>query len=206
MGGCKVERNHPKLPDRKRAAENMAAIPFDPIRANLARMNGSDPEANGSSSPPKMHRIRTVRRLQNVSLRTAARRLGTTIRHVRIQENESSDLKLSELYQWQALLDVPIDELLVESALPLSRPVTQRAQLVRVMKTATAILEAASNPQVICLAERLVDQLVELMPELRDVGPWHAIGRRRAADELGRIAEQCYSDDSFDPPSTDGAE
>lgn len=184
----------------------MAAIPFDPIRANLTRINGSDPEADGSSSPPKMHRIRTVRRLQNVSLRTAARRLGMSIRHVRIQEDESSDLKLSELYKWQALLDVPIDELLVESALSLSRPVTERAQLVRVMKTAMAILEAAPNPQLTCLAERLVGQLVELMPELREVGPWHAIGRRRAADEFGRIAEQCYSDESFDLSSPDALE
>lgn len=184
----------------------MAAIPFDPIRANLARVNGSDPATDTSSAAPPMHRIRTVRRLQNVSLRTAARRLGMSIRHVRIQENESSDLKLSELYQWQALLDVPIDELLVEPTLPLSRPVTERAQLVRVMKTATAILEAASNPQLVCLAERLVDQLIELMPELREVGPWHAIGRRRAADELGRVAQQCYSEDSFDLSSSDAPE
>lgn len=155
------------------------------------------PPAGGTVSKPGLHRIRTVRRLQGVSLRTAARQLGTTVSHVRIQENESTDLKLSELYRWQAVLDVPLEELLVESTLPLSRPVTERARLVLVMKTAAAILEVASTPQLVRLAERLVDQLVELMPELREVGPWHSIGRRRSLEEYGRIAEQCFSDDSL---------
>jgi transcriptional regulator with XRE-family HTH domain len=151
----------------------------------------------GAASKPSLHRIRTVRHLQGVSLRTAARQLGTTVSHVRIQENETTDLKLSELYRWQAVLDVPVEELLVEPTLPLSRPVTERARLVLVMKTAAAILEVASTPQLARLAERLVDQLVELMPELREVGPWHSIGRRRSMEEYGRIAEQCFTDESL---------
>jgi transcriptional regulator with XRE-family HTH domain len=176
----------------------MAAIPFDPLCADLTRLLGTEESSvDAAATKSRLHRIRTVRRLQDVSLRTAARHLGTTVRHVRIQENESTDLKLSELYQWQALLDVPVEELLVEPTLPLSRSVTERARLVRVMKTATAILEAATTPQLVCLAERLVDQLIELMPELREVGPWHAVGRRRSSDELGRIAEQCFPDDSL---------
>jgi transcriptional regulator with XRE-family HTH domain len=180
------------------ATEKMAAIPFDPLCAELTCLiNAEESSANATAPKPRLHRIRTVRRLQDVSLRTAARHLGTSVRHVRIQESEFSDLKLSELYQWQALLDVPVEELLVEPTSPLSRCVTERARLVRVMKTATAILEAASTPQMVCLAERLVEQLIELMPELREVGPWHAVGRRRSSDELGRIAEQCFPDDSL---------
>jgi transcriptional regulator with XRE-family HTH domain len=138
-----------------------------------------------------------VRRLQGVSLRTAARQLGITVSHVRIQENESFDLKLSELYRWQSILDVPLDELLAEPTLPLSRPVTERARLVRVMKTATAILEIARTPQLVRLAQRLVEQLVELMPELREVGPWHSVGRRRSLEELGRIVEHCFADETL---------
>jgi hypothetical protein len=32
------------------------------------------------------------------------------------------------------------------------------------------------------------------MPELKDVSPWHSVGQRRSLDELGRIAEQPFSD------------
>jgi transcriptional regulator with XRE-family HTH domain len=155
------------------------------------------PRANGENKPPRLHRIRTVRRLQGMSLRTAARQLNATITQIRLQEDESSDLRLSELYKWQTALDVPLDELLVEPSAPLSRPVTERAHLVRVMKTAAAILENAHTPQLRRLAERLVEQLVALMPELEGVGPWHSVGRRRSMDEYGRIMEQRISDDTL---------
>jgi hypothetical protein len=65
------------------------------------------------------------------------------------------------------------------------------------MKTAAAILEQASSPQLQLLAERLVDQLVELMPELQGVGPWHSVGQRRSLDEYGRIVERHFPDDSL---------
>lgn len=154
----------------------------------------------GSPSPAKgqvMHRIQEVRRLQGMSLRSAARHLGCDIRQVRAQEQATTDLKLSDLYRWQEALDVPVGELLSESAEPLSRPVMQRAQLVRVMKTAAAILETATTPQTQRMAENLVQQLAEIMPELSEVSPWHSVGQRRSNDELGRIAESPISDDTF---------
>ena len=49
------------------------------------------------------------------------------------------------LYEWQKILEVPIVELLVESEDVLSKPLLQRAQLVRLMKTALAILEQADS-------------------------------------------------------------
>jgi transcriptional regulator with XRE-family HTH domain len=157
---------------------------------------GSDGHANGAHSP-RLHRIRTVRRQQGISLRTAARHLGSTIRDTRNQEEESSDLHLSDLYRWQVALGVPLEELLVESDKPLSRPVKERARMVRVMKTASAILELAPPGQVGRLAKMLVEQLVDLMPELKDVGPWHSVGQRRSLDEYGRIAEERIPDDLF---------
>jgi hypothetical protein len=47
------------------------------------------------------------------------------------------------------------------------------------------------------LAQTLVEQLVEMMPELEQVNPWHAVGQRRSLDELGRAAERQFSDDYF---------
>lgn len=132
-----------------------------------------------------------------MSLRTATRQLGLDARTIRAQEQESTDLRLSDLYRWQAALGVPISELLVDTEESLSRPVRERASMVRLKKTAAALLEAADTPNLRRMAENLVEQLDELMPELKEVSPWHSVGQRRSLDEMGRIAEQTISDDYF---------
>jgi hypothetical protein len=43
----------------------------------------------------------------------------------------------------------------------------------------------------------LEQQLIELMPELKDVAPWHSVGQRRSPNELGRIAERVLPDTYF---------
>lgn len=161
-------------------------------------VGGQAAETSTEADFRRLHRIRTVRRQQGISLRTAARHLGSNVQEIRSQENEANDLKLSDLYRWQKALDVPLEELLVESERPLSRPVLERAKLVRVMKTAAAILELAPSAQVNRLARRLVDQLVELMPELKEVAPWHSVGQRRSADEYGQVAQRRIPAEFFD--------
>ena len=141
-----------------------------------------------------LHRIQEVRRLQGMSLRTAARQLQTDVRSIRAQEQGTTDLKLSDLYRWQQALEVPVSELLVDDDGPLSRPVRERSALLKVMKTARAIVELAHPGPAKRMAENLVEQLVELMPELADVSPWHSVGQRRSMDEMGRIAEQPIGD------------
>ena len=144
-----------------------------------------------------LHRLAIVRQLQGLSRRALARRLNTDVAQLKAEEHESSDMLLSRLYEWQRVLEVPVAELLIEPGDPLSPPVLERAQLVRVMKTALAILEKAHELPVRRMAETLVGQLVEIMPELEGVGPWHTVGRRRRRDELGVAAERCLSDDVF---------
>lgn len=149
------------------------------------------------TTPRPLHRVGTVRRLQGISRRTVARHLKMDVNQVKQQERETSDMPLSRLYDWQQLLDVPIAELLVEAGDPLSAPVLKRAQLVRVMKTALAIHETTEEISVRRMAQTLVDQLTEIMPELKGVGPWHAVGERRRRDEYGVAAERRLSDDVF---------
>jgi hypothetical protein len=136
-------------------------------------------------------------------LRTAARQLGFNVRDVRRQEDEANDLRLSELYNWQAALGVPLVDLLVEPGTPLSRPVMERARMVRLMKTALTIRQRSATPQIRRLSQMLVEQLIEIMPELADVAPWHSVGQRRSLDEVGRVAEQRLPDDFFQSPSVD---
>src|SRR5262249_15539136 len=142
-----------------------------------------------------LHRIAAVRQQQGISLRGLARQLRTSVRELEVEEDESSDLRLSRVYWWQSVLEVPISELLVDSNSPLSAPVLERARLVRIMKTVAAIAEKAESSSIKRLAQTLAAQLVEMMPELEGVSPWHSVGQRRTLDEWGRIAERPYSED-----------
>jgi transcriptional regulator with XRE-family HTH domain len=150
-----------------------------------------------------MHRIAEVREQQGVSLRAVSRQMGTEIRRLRKEEDETSDLRLSELYRWQEALDVPLSELLVEPGTSLSQPVMERARLLRLMKTAQSILENSRAPGIRRMAQVMVDQLVEMMPELEDVGGWHTVGQRRRLDEYGRVVERCISEETLYHHCTD---
>ena len=74
-------------------------------------------------------------------LRSVARRLNKSAEQVRRLEEPTSDMLVSELYQWQQALEVPIVDLLVDCDAPLSEPVLTRARLLKIMKTVRAIKE-----------------------------------------------------------------
>ena len=52
-----------------------------------------------------------------------------------MQEQETTDLRLSDLHRWQEALEVPMSELLVEAGDPLVGWVRDRARLVRERRT-----------------------------------------------------------------------
>ena len=153
---------------------------------------GSGDSANGAKS---LHRIADVRRRERISARSVARHMGTDVRTVNEQEKPESDLTLSELYRWQAALRVPATELLVDSEAPLSTPVQDRARLVRIMKTARTLCESAPEGETKNMAENLVAQLIEMMPELKDVNSWHTVGQRRPLDDYGKAARYALNDE-----------
>jgi transcriptional regulator with XRE-family HTH domain len=144
-----------------------------------------------------LQRLALVRRRQGVSRRSVARRLNIEIEQVRQQECATADLPLSVLYAWQKALDVPVAELLVESGDGLCSPILERARLVRLMKTVLSIAEQARQESIRRMARTMIDQLVEIMPELAGVGPWHTVGRRRRLDELGVAAQRRLPEELF---------
>lgn len=163
---------------------------------SLGNGNLAELPAAAVNTPP-LHRLSEVRRREGISQRTVARRLGIPIAEVAIQEHQSTDLPLSVLCKWQQVLNVPMIELLTEPGEASSPPLEKRGQLLRLMKTALSLLEVASKASVKRMAQTMVEQLVEMMPELREVTSWHAVGRRRRRDELGRVAEHPLPDDMF---------
>jgi transcriptional regulator with XRE-family HTH domain len=164
-------------------------IPLDSALGHLPL-----PQVSVSSDKKPLHRIADVRRRQGISVRSVARRMHTSIDQVRRQEEPGNDMLLSELLRWQKALEVPLADLLVESDGPLSEPTMTRARLLRIMKTVRAIKETATSSSIQRFATMLEQQLVELMPELKDVAAWHSIGQRRSPNELGRTAERVLPD------------
>ena len=154
-----------------------------------------------SAGEKPLHRIHEVREQQGTSLRSVARKLNLPMQDVRAQESPHSDLRLTELLKWQEILEVPLTDLLIDSEGPLSEPVGQRASMLRVMKTAKALLESATDDPTKRLARMLVEQLVQMMPELAEVSAWHTVGQRRTQDEVGRIVERAIPDSFFNDGS-----
>ena len=159
----------------------------------MGKPNNTDCLAAGRS----LHRLASVRRLEGLSQRTLAWRLNVDVSHVKFQELETSDILLSALYEWQNALKVPVSELLVEPDDPLPPTMLKRAQLVRVMKTVLAIMEKTKQRSVRRLTQRLIEQLAEIMPELKGVSSWQTVGERRSRDEFGVTAERQFSEDVF---------
>lgn len=159
----------------------------------------------GSGRPERRaayHRIEEVRRRQGVTLRNVARRLGLPLTAVRRQECADCDLRLSDLQRWQEVLEVPVAELLVEGEGQLSGPVLERSRMVKLMKTAAAIRERTDGTPVGRMVTMLIDQILEIMPELADVGPWHSGGQRRPLDDLGRAARMAVPEEFFRRPGS----
>ncbi len=169
----------------------MEAVPMTNVAPTVSRGVPTSPGPNCRS----LHRLKQLREEQGMSQANVARLLGVELASVNYQEQETTDLLLSELYHWQEALEVPVDELLLETASPLSRPVMERARMVRLMKTAAAICESVESESIRRLAERMITQLVEIMPELENVGAWHSVGQRRSMDEYGRVVERCLPED-----------
>jgi transcriptional regulator with XRE-family HTH domain len=144
-----------------------------------------------------LHRLGEARRQEDVSRRNMARHLGITVEDVGRQECQTTDLPLSVLHKWAKVLSLPVAELVQEPDDSLATPLFNRACLVRVMKTAMAILKQTRDPRTKRLARTMVDQLMDIMPELRGIGALHAVGKRRGLNELGIAAERRLSDEIF---------
>lgn len=150
-------------------------------------------DAKPAAGPSRaMHRVREVRREQGISIKRASQHLGVSVEEARRQEEPTTDLTMSQLFAWQKLCETPIADLLVEPDCELSGPVLARARMVRVMKTVQAIMERTGQVSVKRLAQTLVNQLVELMPELKGVSSWHAVERRQSCNQNARILESNY--------------
>lgn len=158
----------------------------DITQASLA--GASSASRSEVQEPACFHRIAEVRDQQGLSLRTISRRTGIDIKELRRQEQPTCNLTLRQLRVWQKALEVPLVDLLEDESDVLSRPVKERAQMVRIMKTVVSLGEVCQgNLRLSRLTTMLREQLLQLMPELAEIGGWPQCGSRRGSDVMGRI-------------------
>lgn len=172
----------------------MGESPWGAEDLSASRKNLSQSQTAGP-----FHRIRAVREQQNVTIRTLSRRTGVPMRQLREEEKPSNDLPLSVIVRWQRALGVPLVDLLVEPDMRLSQSIAQRAKLVRIMKTILTLCEHESDERTTRLSTMLQEQMLDVMPELKEVTSWPSFGSRRPNDEVGRTAQNPVKLDGFVP-------
>ena len=196
----KINESHAMLESTDSYSAASSAVPIPPLvlpevtlATGLAEKSLSQNEGK-SNARLTLHRLTEVRKAQGVSIANLARRLNMDAIDVREQEKPTSDMLLSQLYRWREILDTPISELLIDPEDMLDDPIKSRASLVRIMKTVRSILETTHEKQTKRMAQTLFDQLVEIMPELKEVSAWPSIGQSREVKDFGQAVYR-----RFDP-------
>ena len=167
------------------------------INPDWTNMSGSQPNLPNIRQP-MLHRIGEVMEQEGISVRSVAREFRVPTSAVCTQLDPTCDLSISDLRRWQNKLRVPIADLLVDPDSGLSPKILLRARLLKAMKTVRSIQEHADQQQIQRLALQLVEQLVHMMPELREVPSWPVVGKRRSNEEEGIAAERRVPDELFD--------
>lgn len=145
----------------------------------------------------KFHRLATVRRQERVSWKSLSRRSGIPIADLKRQEDESNDLLLSTLYRWHAAINVPVEELISEPNEHISSSLRFKTQLIRVTKTVLLMLEQSNDEKTSILANEILAQLFQIMPSLKEVGPWPTRNYARPKSELPKILDHQISSEWF---------
>jgi transcriptional regulator with XRE-family HTH domain len=173
------QTNAPLAPQGGASLAPQGGAPVAPTNAARVALPPSNPPASGRP----LHRLAEVRRREGITRPQLAHRLGISIAEVKRQEHPAADISLSELYHWQKALEVPMAELLCEPPIALSPPVELRAKLLRAMKTVRSIETGARQVSIRRLTTMLIEQLVDVMPELQGTIAWPT-GDTRFADPI----------------------
>ena len=172
---------------------NLAQTPDSPL--NIEEQTSAVVPIHLERALP-LHRLGEARRQENVSRRNVARHLGITVEDVRQQECPTTDLPLSVLHKWAKVLGRPVAELVANRTIRWQRRSTSR-------EPGSGDEDRGGHPGANprsadeAVGETMVDQLIEIMPELRGINAWHAVGKRRRLNELSITAERRLSDDIF---------
>ena len=143
----------PKVIDKKQTRQSVDTRP-----ATETKKNGVP-----------LHCLRDARCRKKISKETVASHLGIDVALVELLENESTDIPLSLLHEWKKLLDVPFGELLIDEEGLMYDTRYIQDQLDSMLKTALKIAQQSKHGPVKHMVNNLIDQLLQIMPELHEV-------------------------------------
>jgi transcriptional regulator with XRE-family HTH domain len=173
----------------------MSVINFDP---EAGQHDGKMVVPPPISKP--LHRLAAVREDKRLSVRDLACRLHMTPEDIRLLELGDVDAPLSTIYEWAVALEVPVAELLVDEDAVLPFPRLTRQQALGLMQTAQVILRAAARPSTQRLAQTLINQLVEIAPELSNTRPASGKTQRKQRTKADAFVPRPLSDKFFIKP------
>jgi transcriptional regulator with XRE-family HTH domain len=146
---------------------------------------GQDTVELGLTAPTRvLHRLAAARQARGLSCFEIARRLGTTVEKVRLQE-EAADLSISTLNAWAAALNVPVTDLVVEPDEWLQETNLAKPQAERLLRLAVELRDRSRRRSVQRLAQTFVDQLSEINPALNSGGNGNGNGHRHRQTLIG---------------------
>lgn len=178
----------PKKKKETKQTEKKKAPKKAPVKSSAPRIMPAPPLPPGEFP---LQRVKEVRLREGLRPGVVKNALGLANKSdVARREDPKADYWLSEIYALAERFGVPPVQLLCDPGDDLCNSVTGRAKLVLLMKTANLIAENARQESVRRLAQGLCEQLVDMMPELAQIGAWHSVGKRRKVSELGVAAER----------------
>ena len=157
--------------------------------SGVSGIEGQGPLPPSAPQRP-LHRLAAARRQRHVSRQHLADGLHVDLETLRELEQAQSDFPLSLLYRCQEVLNVPLHELLVDAPDSSALPPAARAKMADWLRTVAMILKQAKQPAVCRLAHNLVNQMVELMPELKDLAAQYEAGNEQLLDSHGRAVRR----------------
>ena len=125
------------------------------VEIDMGPVSGSRRRALTRPMLKPFHRAAEVMQQEGISLRAIISRMNISVEQVRAELDPRRDMRLSELYRWQAALNVPVVDLLVDPGTGLSGSVELRAELLKLMKSVRSIQEKSEDEVIDRLAASL---------------------------------------------------
>ena len=134
-------------------------------RNGMSFLNGTTGSVLPNGTPRELHRIRQVRIKSGLTIEKVAADLGKSSAIVALEENPTSDLRISALREWSRALGVPVIDLLVERPEYVGIPGLTMHRLKQIESTAQKLVAVTTDKATLTFARGLCHQIREFFED-----------------------------------------